>query len=341
MTRPDASSEDRGGEPARLTDLMAARISAQSGSAQAAAQVDAGLAPPITIFAHVFHLDAWAEMLTRLEALTLPYQLVVTSPYPAAELRFPRNAVETEFLSTPNLGRDIKPFLTAFEATRFVKDICLKIHTKKSLHRRDGDSWRQAIFDDLIGESRQVSRIAVLLRENPNIGLVSPNRHLVPIALFPGSNLGNLEQLSRLYEVQDEAIDLSKALFVAGSMFWFRSGALSALHGKDIEFEPECGQLDGTKAHAHERIFALLAERRGFVSVTADELKARDSDAYRKLTAAEKLQRDAMLLFENRTVVEISPILRPIPIPSGAQRLYRKLPRGFRRMVRRIAGLPY
>jgi lipopolysaccharide biosynthesis protein len=341
MTRPDASNEDRGGEAARLTDLMAARISAQSGSAQAVAQDDAGLAPLITIFAHVFHLDAWAEMLTRLEALTLPYQLVVTSPYAAAELRFPRNAAETEFHSTPNLGRDIKPFLTAFEATRFANDICLKIHTKKSLHRRDGDAWRQAIFDDLIGDSRQVSRTVMLLRENPNIGLVSPNRHLVPVAMFPGSNLGNLEQLSTLYEMQDAAIDLSKALFVAGSMFWFRSGALSALHGKNIEFEPERGQLDGTRAHAHERIFSLLAEGRGFVSVTADELKARDSDAYRKLAAAEKLQRDVMLLSGNRTAVEISPILRPIPIPSGAQRLYRKLPRGFRKMVRRIAGLPY
>ena len=59
------------------------------------------------------------------------------------------------------------------------------------------------------------------------------------------------------------------------------------------------------------------------------------------LAAAEKLQRDVMLLSGNRTAVEISPILRPIPIPSGAQRLYRKLPRGFRKMVRRIAGLPY
>ena len=89
---------------------------------------------------------------------------------------------------------------------------------------------------------------------------------------LPGSNLGNLEQLSRFYEMHDAAIDLSKALFVAGSMFWFRSGALSALHGKNIEFEPERGQLDGTKAHAHERIFSLLAEGRGFVSVTVDEL---------------------------------------------------------------------
>jgi lipopolysaccharide biosynthesis protein len=340
MAAPDASSEDRGGESAGLTDLMAGRIGARDGSAQAGSQDDAGLAP-ITIFAHAFHLDAWAEMIGRLEALTLPYQLVVTSPYPAAELRFPRNAAATEFHATPNVGRDIKPFLTAFEATRLITDICLKIHTKKSPHRRDGDAWRQTIFDDLIGDPRQVSRTVMLLRENPNIGLVSPNRHLVPIALFPGSNLGNLEQLSRLYEAHDAVIDLSKALFVAGSMFWFRSGALSVLCGKNIEFEPERGQLDGTKAHAHERIFSLLAERRGFVSVTVDELNARDSEVYRKFTAAEKLQRDVMLLSENRTVVDISPILRPIPIPSGAQRLYRKLPRGFRKMVRRIAGLPY
>jgi lipopolysaccharide biosynthesis protein len=334
----DAASEDLGAQSA--TGLMAARLRAQCPSTPAAFQLKDG-ASLVTIFAHVFHLDAWAEILIRLEALTFAYQLVVTSPYPEAGLQLPRNAIETDFHRTPNLGRDIKPFLTAFETTRLANDICLKIHTKKSLHRRDGDRWRRAIFDDLIGDSKQARRIIALLKENPNIGVVSPNRHLVPVAMFPGSNLASLKQLFEVYEIVAATPELSRELFVAGSMFWFRSSALSPLRGKSIDFEPEHGQLDGTMAHAHERVFSSLAESRGFVSVTVDELQARDSEAYRNLTAAEKLQQDLMLLSGHRSTPEISPILRPIPIPSGAQRLYRKLPRGFRRMVRRAAGLPY
>jgi lipopolysaccharide biosynthesis protein len=339
MDRLDASSEDLRAQSA--AGLMAARLCAQRQAAPAALQRHDGDASPVTIFAHVFHLDAWAEILLRLEALTFPYQLVVTSPYPEAGLRLPRNAIETEFQRTPNLGRDIKPFLTAFATTRLAKDICLKIHTKKSLHRRDGDLWRRAIFDDLIGDSQQVRQIVALLQENPNVGLVSPNRHLVPIAMFAGSNLANLKQLFEVYEIAAATPELSRELFVAGSMFWFRSSALSLLHAKSINFEPERGQLDGTMAHAHERVFSSLAESLGFISVTVDELQARDSEAYRNLTTAEKLQQDVMLLSGHRSTPEISPILRPIPIPSGAQRLYRKLPRGFRRMVRRVAGLPY
>ena len=55
--------------------------------------------------------------------------------------------------------------------------------------------------------------------------------------------------------------------FPAGSMFWFRVAALEGLDdlilGEDA-FEPECGQIDGTLAHAIERFVALFAEQRGY-----------------------------------------------------------------------------
>ena len=69
--------------------------------------------PPLTIFAHAYYPDVWREMARRLEMLTLPYQLVLTSPYRQSEIHFPANAVAVEFRTIENRGRDIRPFLVA------------------------------------------------------------------------------------------------------------------------------------------------------------------------------------------------------------------------------------
>jgi len=302
---------------------------------------------PVAIFAHIFHLEIWPEILARLNELTLPYQLVVTSPHPESAIRLPGNAVEIEFHRTANLGRDIGPFLIAFSKTRFTTDICLKIHTKRSLHRSDGEAWRKAILDDLLGDPGNVSRTAMLLAENPGVGLVAPNNHLVPVGPFLGGNRDNLKELLRIYGIDEAATDISKALFIAGSMFWFRSGALSPLRSKSsaIEFEPENGQVDGSKAHAYERIFSLLAELHGFISITIDELATRDDDAYRALTPSERRKRDVVLLSNQRRALKISPFLRPPAVAAmhrlpGFRRLYRTLPVGLRRWIRRAFRLP-
>ena len=49
-------------------------------------------------------------------------------------------------------------------------------------------------------------------------------------------------------------------------MFWVRMDALAPLldaHLAECEFEAESGQLDGTFAHAVERVFGLAAMARG------------------------------------------------------------------------------
>ena len=68
--------------------------------------------------------------------------------------------------------------------------------------------------------------------------------------------------------------DLENVFFAAGSMFWFRRSSLMALTAPDLAalFEPEEGQLDGTTAHAMERLFPVEARRQGYVSLAVPAL---------------------------------------------------------------------
>ena len=55
--------------------------------------------------------------------------------------------------------------------------------------------------------------------------------------------------------------------FVAGSMFWVRLEALRPLLDAHLDpqlFESERGQVDGTCAHAVERLFGLCVDAAGF-----------------------------------------------------------------------------
>ena len=55
--------------------------------------------------------------------------------------------------------------------------------------------------------------------------------------------------------------------FVAGTMFWFRFSTLEKLAKLDIDvtwFDEEYGQIDGTMAHAFERIFVSMTHSNGY-----------------------------------------------------------------------------
>ena len=59
--------------------------------------------------------------------------------------------------------------------------------------------------------------------------------------------------------------------FPLGSMFWFRPKALELIIQKNIwitHFENEENQIDGTLAHAFERLFGIIPLRAGFDTKT-------------------------------------------------------------------------
>lgn len=168
-----------------------------------------------------------------------------------------------------NRGRDIQPFL---QMLRFIRErgykLACKIHSKKSPQRHDGAQLRRNALNDLLRSLESVTVIKKRFADDPSLGIVAPRGSLLPLD-EPDCNVRNRAWLDKLLTRahMDNVVGANNCNFIAGSMFWFRVEALTILDELDLsvnEFEDELGQVDGTLAHAVERLFAVTAEERGF-----------------------------------------------------------------------------
>jgi lipopolysaccharide biosynthesis protein len=142
----------------------------------------------------------------------------------------------------------------------------LKLHTKRSPHERDGAAWRRKLVSALAA-SAGGGPIATALRD-PKAGLVCGASALMATA---GDAMArNRSHCDALMARLGHAPLTDADRFVAGTMFWARLDALAPLATLKLTpeaFEPELGQIDGTLAHAVERIIAALAARQGYAVV--------------------------------------------------------------------------
>lgn len=112
----------------------------------------------------------------------------------------------------------------------------------------------------MLGSRGRVAEVKMLFDEFPEIGIVGAAGYLWPCQHHLGANVKNLSfTAQKMGASHVESFDYE---FPAGSMFWFKPKALSPLQDlniKQMDFEEEEGQLDGTLAHAIERLFISMA----------------------------------------------------------------------------------
>ncbi|MDD4913598.1 MAG: glycoside hydrolase family 99-like domain-containing protein [Methylococcales bacterium] len=189
--------------------------------------------------------------------------------------RFPDAIV----LSYPNRGRDVLPFLHVFpHILKLNYQAVCKVHTKKSKHRQDGDHWRNDVFNKLFGDRQTIS--ACLEQIKQGAGVVAPAGHLLEGSFYWGSNAQRVTELAVKMGCPEEW--LAKFSFPAGTMFWFAPEALKPLLDlklKAEDFEAEAGQVDGTTAHAVERLIGLTVMKSGF-SIGISDGEAEDGRDY-------------------------------------------------------------
>lgn len=185
------------------------------------------------------------------------------------------------FLPMPNRGRDVAPFLAALkQGSKLGYKTGCKIHSKKSPQHLTGDAWRHRLTNGLLS-SNALKAIKNSFLDAPEIALAAPVTEFM--AADEHSMHNNLEQSKEILK-NVNAGDALIEEFVAGTMFWFRFRALEPFNqaGFDSEdFGPELGQIDGTLAHAFERVFVSVVTAHGhsILKYKASVHEARDCDS--------------------------------------------------------------
>ncbi len=228
--------------------------------------------PPVHAVIHAWYPEVLGEILATLSSNSITWSLVVTtSADHEDEVRriLLRWNIQFRIFVIDNRGRDILPFLIAADSliesgVKFV----LKLHTKRSPHRRDGDIWRRDLVSKL-ADSGQAETAALLLRDRPDIGMIAPEGHVISLDNYWGANKVTTQGLARRLGLPE--IDTVDQTFVSGSMFWVRLDAIRPIldaHLAAGDFEVEDGQVDGTMAHAMERIFKHCVAVSGYQTLT-------------------------------------------------------------------------
>ena len=171
-----------------------------------------------------------------------------------------------------NRGRDIASAFVGFKEIYKDYDICVHIHSKKSPHAKMRlGGWRDHLYKNLLGSPEIISGILNIMA-NEKVGLVFP-QYFDPIRVSINWGENYLLTKNFLSRLGIEIDNRNLIEFPAGSMFWFKPKALAPLLDSDLSFEDfpeECGQVDGTIAHAIERAFLFIVESSGFIWTKVD-----------------------------------------------------------------------
>lgn len=216
----------------------------------------------LAVVVHVFYLDVWPSISNALSRLSAPYDLFLTVSSLKALRSLSSSPNLTAIAAVPNVGRDVLPFISVSQQLlRLGYTSVLKLHTKKSTHFAGGVEWRESMLSSLLPSQEAIDRTLALLSK-PETGVVGPSDY------YYRADAGGDETMrlmaERLFQLRpDIALETMRNLkdygFFAGTMFWARLDALrDLLPASPRDFSPERGQIDGTTAHAFERLLTLL-----------------------------------------------------------------------------------
>jgi hypothetical protein len=230
----------------------------------------------VGVHLHLHYQDLWPEFRADLANLPPGFGLHVTTSqdnpalFRSIAAEFPGATVTV----MPNRGRDIGPFLALLGSGAFERyEYVCKLHSKKS-PAGGGESyfgrvWRRQNFADLLGSPAQVGRILSLFEADPAVGVVGSAVLRVPNERMPAEEAigGNRDAVDALLaKCAGRSVSVSLQYF-AGSMFWFRPKALQAIRALAIsaeDFPEEPCRIDGSLAHALERVVPMAAALSGY-----------------------------------------------------------------------------
>lgn len=218
---------------------------------------------PVAVVLHLYHADLWEEMRAALEPFAFDLFVTLTGPAAGGDLpaRIPREVPGARAWALPNRGRDVLPFLhLAASGLLAPYAAVLKLHGKASPHRADGAAWRRALLAGVLDPARTEARLLAFLADDA-AGLWVADGHGGGEADW-GMNRARATALLARAGIAPEG----PLRFPAGSIFWMKPAVVAGLARLGLgpaDFEPEMGLVDGTAAHAVERIVGAVARAAG------------------------------------------------------------------------------
>lgn len=224
----------------------------------------------LAVHLHVFYIDMLSILVEYLSNIPQIFDLYISIP---ETIEYDRNEIEAKLRTlstinivdirkTPNRGRDIAPLFCTFKEELLKHDIILHLHTKKSPHMKLKSSWADYIYTHLIKEEKTVKRIFALLE---NYGMVTaPEFHLTTKKGW-GENAKICRDIVSRIGIDDSILDQSID-FPQGSMFYTKSEYIKPLMDLNLSFDDfpeEPIAVDGTIAHAIERLFFISGASKG------------------------------------------------------------------------------
>lgn len=219
---------------------------------------------PHALVWHLYHIDMFEEINSEMQNCVELFDIYISINHECS-LEDIKNILSvypsTNIFMFENRGRDVLPFLKIFkEIEKLNYDSLCKIHTKKSMHRDNGSEWggllRQRLFDNK-------DEIIKNLTKDNSIGVYVAKDNLADSS-FIGLNKENMQVTCNLLNIR-YTDDFS---FPLGSMFWCRPESIYQLTSEKLEskyFVIENGEIDGTFAHAIERMVGLLIQKNGYL----------------------------------------------------------------------------
>jgi len=242
----------------------------------------------LAVVLHLYYADMLPAFLERLKVLqAIPYDLYITIPEQKLNRleKVKALAPTARIAIVPNCGRDVLPFVQLAQhiANKGYSKI-LKLHTKKSPHRTDGEEWRDKIVNQLLPVDPQLLQQIIQTLDSADTALIGPETEYVSMLVNMSATTGHVRKIVKRVCGMDKMNYLMRHPdefgFYGGTMFWARLDALvPTIKNIEIEdFEPEMGQEDSTLAHALERLLNVIPELNGkkIYSVSKTAVTKRD-----------------------------------------------------------------
>lgn len=235
----------------------------------------------VAVVIHCYYAELLPELLAHLHNVPVDFDLFITNASPAAitvptDLEHMRHGVVVE---VDNHGRDIFPLIQLVNSGALDPyEMVLKLHTKCSAWRQDhpelsgdGESWKDQFLTDLVGSRETVEANLNAFATDSSLGVLTATDAIVGPE-FWGGDKRIVSQLLRRLEMRVEPRSLR---FASGSMYWARAFVLQGLRALNLQaedFDEEAGQVDGTTAHALERIIGILTHEAALRTAEPDHV---------------------------------------------------------------------